>query len=169
MRGPVGAYPGSFDPLTVAHLAITEAAYRNRGLVRLDLIVSRVALAKEELGLAPIERRIEVLERAAANRPWLEVVVSDHQLIADLADGYDLVVMGADKWAEVHDPEFYDGSTEARDRALARLPTVAIAPRPPHAVPAEHRLDVDDSMADVSASAVRAGRLEWLAPEASSE
>ena len=164
--GPVGAYPGSFNPLTVAHLAIAEAAHRSHRLHRLDLVVSRVALAKEDHRMPPIDQRIEVLERAAAGRSWLAVVVTDHQLVADLAQGYDVVVMGADKWAQVHDPGFYGGSTEARDRALARLPTLAIAPRPPHEVPAEHRLDVDDHYGDVSASAVRAGRIEWLAPEA---
>ena len=56
--------------------------------------------------------------------------MTDAQLITDIAAGYDVVVMGADKWAQVRDPAWYDGSTAARDAALARLARVLVAPRP---------------------------------------
>ena len=71
----------------------------------LDFAISRVALGKEDR--ADVERRQRALERIAAERPELGVVVTDAQLIADVAAGYDVVVMGADKWAQVNDPAWY--------------------------------------------------------------
>ncbi len=50
-----GAYPGSFNPPTVAHLAIADAARRRLGLDRVDLIISRDALGKHPDGLVPVE------------------------------------------------------------------------------------------------------------------
>ena len=88
-------FPGSFNPPTLAHLAI------------------------------------EVLRASCAAIDGLGVVVSRLQLIADLADGYDVVIIGADKWHQIHDVQFYGGSLAHRDSAIARLPAVAIAPRPP--------------------------------------
>lgn len=159
-----GAYPGSFNPLTVAHLAIADAARAQHHLTRLDLVLSRVVLAKEDHPeLAAVDVRVAAIEAATADRPWLCVVVTDAQLIVDIAEGYDLVVMGADKWAQVHDPAFYGGDPTARDRAVARLPAVAVAPRPPHPLPADRALDVPDWVGEVSATAVRAGRYDWRA------
>ena len=63
---------------------------------------------------------MNVLERVAASRPWLGVAVTDKRLIADVAAGYDAVIMGTDKWIQVCDPAWYGGSLEARDEALAR-------------------------------------------------
>jgi hypothetical protein len=166
MRSTVrrGAFPGSFNPLTLGHLAVAEAAHRQCGLDVVDLIVSRVALAKEGVERPRLEDRISVLQDAAGSRPWLGIVVTDDQLIADVAAGYDVVVMGADKWAQVVDPAFYGGSTEARDEAVARLPAVAVAPRPPFGVPdGAVALDV---IHDASSSAVRDGRRDWMAEEA---
>src|SRR4051812_26092062 len=133
MAGPIrrGAFPGSFNPLTLGHLAVAEVARTQCNLGEVDLIVSRVALAKEPVERPRLEDRVAVLRAAAASRPWLGVRVTDDQLIADIAAGYDVVIMGADKWAQVDDPAFYGGSTDARDAAVARLPVVAVAPRPP--------------------------------------
>lgn len=161
-----GCYPGSFNPLTVAHLAVAEAAVEAHGLDRVDLVVSRVALVKGAVERPRLEDRVHVLEQAAATRPWLGVAVRDEQLIVDLARGYDVVVMGADKWAQVNDPAFYGRSDEARDAAVAALPRVAVVDRPPLLAPPELRLDVHEDHHPVSSSDVRAGRHEWMAREA---
>ena len=158
------AFPGSFNPLTVGHLAVAEAARAQCALDMVDLIVSRVALAKEDVQRPRIDDRVAVLRAAAASRPWLGVVVTDHQLIAEVAEGYDVVVMGADKWAQILDPAFYSGSIEARDTAVARLPTVVIAPRPPFDVPGG--AVVLNVSHEASSTAVRDGRTDWMAPEA---
>ena len=160
-----GVFPGSFNPLTLGHLAVAEAAQAQCRLDVVDLVVSRVALAKETVERPLVDDRVSVLHAAAASRRWLDVRVTYDQLIADIAAGYDVVIMGADKWAQVADPAFYGGSTEARDAALARLPVVALAPRPPFDVP--DGVVVLDVGHDASSTAARQGQIHWMAPEAS--
>ncbi len=176
--GAVGCYPGTFDPPTVAHLAVAEAAVAHAGLVRLDLVVSRVPLGKDTADGATLARRVEVLRAVAATRPWLGVVVTDACLIADIARAYDAVVMGADKWRQVCDPSWYD-SVAACDAAVATLPRVLVAAR------GDDRLDergdgcspddrfeclaVDEVHLPVSSTAVRVGLPgagAWVVPEA---
>ena len=161
MRG-VGVYPGSFDPPTRAHLEIALAARTAHDLVRVDLAVSVLALGKESVVRPRFEDRLEVIRASIAGVDGLGLVVTEARLIVDIADGYDTVVMGADKWAQVNDPAWYDGDPAARDAAVARLPRLAVAPRPPHAVPDEHRLPVPDDLLEISSSAARAGRTDWM-------
>ena len=164
----VGVYPGSFSPLTIAHLAVADAARRHLNLDRLDLAISRDALGKPELAMsnapgAAIEERLALVRRAIGDRRWLDVVVVEARLIVDIAQGYDVVVMGADKWAQVNDPSWYGDDTAARDAALEQLPAVAVAPRAGVRVPESIALPVPAHIDEVSSSAVRAGRTEWAA------
>jgi hypothetical protein len=167
----VAAYPGTFDPPTVAHLAIAEAALHQGGLDAVELVVSL-----EPLGKAPavptLADRLAVLSDVCASRPWLSVAVSDARLIVDVCAGYDCVVMGADKWLQVVDPAWYDGSVTARDAAVASLPPVLLAVRDgsdlgsplPDGV---SLLSVPSTHGPVSSSLVRAGgRGQWMLPEA---
>jgi len=159
----IGVYPGTFDPLTVAHLAVADAAVAHLDLVRLDLAISVEALGKEHLDATSVERRVDEVLSAIGDRPRLAVVVVEARLIADVAEGYDAVVMGADKWAQVVDPSWYHDDPLARDRAVARLPRVAVAPRIGHVVPAGLLLPVPERFGHISATEVRAGRTEWAA------
>jgi Cytidylyltransferase-like len=164
-----GCYPGSFNPPTVAHLAVAEAAARHAGLDRVDLVLSQVPLGKETLVVPTVDERRAVLEAVAATRPWLGVAVTAERLIADVAAGYDVVVMGADKWAQVLDAAWYGGSHAARDAAVARLPRVLVAPRSGARPAGVELLAVAEDLGGVSASAVRAGHAHargWLLPEA---
>ena len=162
----VGVYPGSFDPLTTAHLAIADAAIERFGLDQLDLTLSRVALAKDAAAQSSVDERVAAIERAARHRP-LRARVTDAQLLADIAAGYDVCVLGADKWHQLHDPAFYGGSDADRDDALVRLPLLAVAPRHGSPVPPTGAgvilLEIDPALQEVSSSAVRAGRDEWRA------
>ena len=164
---PAGVYPGSFDPLTTAHLAIADAAMARFELDRLDLVLSRVALAKEGQAQSPLAQRLAAIERAAVRRPQLRGRITDEQLLADIAAGYDVCVLGADKWHQLHDPGFYGGSEALRDAALGRLPLLAVAPRhgvvDPPTGDGVVILDLDPALRDVSSTAVRAGRDEWRA------
>jgi nicotinate-nucleotide adenylyltransferase len=165
----IGCYPGTFNPPTVAHLAVAEAAVRQAGLDRLDLVLSRVALGKEALAHPTVDERRAVLAEVAATRPWLGVAVTEARLIADVAAGYDVVVMGADKWAQVLDPAWYGGSAAARDAALARLPRALVAPRAGVFPEGAELLMLADDLHAVSASDVRAGQsgaAAWILPEA---
>lgn len=157
-----GAYPGTFDPPTVAHLAIAEAARRQCQLDRVDLIVNRDPLGKA-LDPEALERRQALLEVVAAPRPWLGVVVTEHRHLADIAAGYDVLVLGADKWSQVLDVGFYDSPVH-RDEAVARLPHVACAPRGDLPLPRSCTV-LDVVMPDVSSTAARAGRHDLLPPE----
>jgi hypothetical protein len=159
----IAAYPGTFNPPTIAHLAIAEAAREACGLDRLDLVLSRDPLGKP--GVRPtVDERAAVLAAIAASRPWLGVLVTDHRLLVDIGAGYDVLVLGADKWAQVLDPAFYD-SLAHRDEALARLPHLAVARRGALAVPDGCTvLDVDAH--HVSSTAVRAGDIDLMVQEA---
>ena len=153
----VGCFPGTFDPLTVAHVAVAEAARRAAGLDRVDLVLSEVTLGKEHLGDGDAHRRAEAARAVVADRRWLAVVVSPHRLVADLAQGYDAVVMGADKWRQVIDPAWYGDDPAARDAAVARLPRVLVAPRADDRPEGVELLDVHPDHLHVRASAIRDG------------
>ncbi|WP_421121113.1 hypothetical protein ACE2AJ_07555 [Aquihabitans daechungensis] len=164
----IGCYPGSFNPPTVAHLAVAEAAVAAAGLDRLDLVISRVALGKEDLPASTLAERVAVLEAVAATRPWLGVVVTDAGLVTDIARRYDAVVMGADKWRQVNDPAWYPDE-DARDAAVAALPLVLVAPRGDDRPDGVQLLDVDAAHLGVNATAIRAGEphaAAWVLPEA---
>lgn len=166
----VGVYPGSFNPATVAHLAVAAAALEQCDLAVVELVISIDPLGKDAAGQLALEHRLDALRTAAAARPWLAVRTTTHRLLVDIAADADVLVVGADKWAQLVDPSWY-GSAARRDAALARLPLVAVAPRPPHPLPAAvaervQVLDVDPAHHHISASAVREGRVDWVLPEA---
>lgn len=166
----VGAYPGTFDPPTVAHLAVAEAALDQGGLDAVELVVSRLPLGKAPL-VPSLEDRLLVLARVAASRPWLSVAVTENRLIADVVAGYEAVVMGTDKWTQVMDPAWYGDSVSDRDAAVASLPRLLLAVRGGDPVPAglpagSVVLSLDGDHGPVSSTSVRAGRREWMAPEA---
>lgn len=59
----IGCYPGSFDPLTIGHLAVAEAALVHCALDRLDLVLSEDPLGKP--AAEPGRRRSRPGSRAA--------------------------------------------------------------------------------------------------------
>lgn len=152
----VGIYPGSFNPPTIAHLAVSEAARAQRGLDRVVWSVSTKALAKEAVERPLLDHRIQVLHDVAKTHDWLDIQVTQRQLLADIADGFHTVIMGADKWEQIQDVRWY-GSETAKTSAFERLPSIAVAPRPPTSVPEELLLSLDDAHGDVSSSAARSG------------
>lgn len=158
----IGVYPGSFNPPTRAHLEIALAAVSQHCLKRLDFALSLRPLGKAGVDVPSFAHRLEVVEQSLWDHESLAVVVTEEQLIADIADGYDVVVMGADKWRQVNDPRWYNDDTQARDRAVSRLPTVALAPRPPHVIPPELQLPVPDDLLEISSTAARAGHTDQM-------
>jgi hypothetical protein len=154
----VAAYPGTFDPPTIAHLAVAEAAWRACGVDRVELVLSVDPIGKA--GATPLEERVARLEAVLAGHDWLGVTVSEHRLIADVAAGYDVVVMGADKWAQVLDPSYHPSEEHWR-ASLARLPRVAVARRGGQPI-AGDVLVLDVDLGEVSSTAVREGRSEWF-------
>lgn len=161
-----GVFPGSFNPPTAAHVAISEAVCEQHALDVLVWSVSRVALAKENVQRPRLDDRIAVLAEVAAGLDWLEIAVTDVQLLSEIATGFEVIVMGADKWQQIHDPVFYGNDPARRDASLAALPTVAIAARPPHDCPAELVLDLPDWVGTVSSTLARTTDPALMAPEA---
>ena len=136
------------------------------------MVVSRQPLGKTP-AVPTFEDRLSVLAAVASSRPWLSVAVTEARLIAEVAAGYDAVIMGMDKWLQVIDPEWYGGSEPERDAAVAGLPAVLLAARPgaetATAPPSNVLLlDVHPSHGPVSSTLVRAGRTEWMVEEAAS-
>jgi predicted RNA-binding protein with PIN domain len=160
-----GVYPGSFDPPTIAHAAIAAAAVHAAQLDRLDLAISEIALGKDAARQRPLAERLAAIERLTVTRPWLHVVVTDAQLIADIAAGYDAVVMGADKWEQVRDPAWYGDDPAARDAALSRLPRVLVAPRAGFTIVGAEALELPPELGAVSSTAARAGSHHLIVPE----
>lgn len=163
----IGVYPGTFNPPTVAHLAVAQAAVERAGLDRLDLAISRAPLGKEALVHPTADDRLALLRAVALTRPWLGVVVTDAQLIVDVARGYDVLVVGADKWAQIVDPGWYGGSEAARDAAVAQLPSrVLVVPRAGEHPSGVELLTIADDHAHVSSTRARAGEADLMLPEA---
>lgn len=166
--------------MTVAHLHVAEAALEQCGLAQVQLTISVVALGKDDDALTPVDERLERITALSAARPWLAGRRTDARLLADIAEGFDVLIVGADKWHQLLDPAWYD-SVEARNDALARLPLVAVAPRAGWKLPSDDLrsardpaaaappsvdvvvLDTDPTHHHVSASDVRAGRDDWRA------
>ena len=178
MGAVLAVYPGSFDPPTVAHVAIARAALAHVEEVR--LVLSEVALGKADrpADRVGVEVRRAVLEDLAAEVPGLDVAVTATALVADISAeaGADAVVVGADKWAQILDPSWYGGSLAARDAALRRLPKVLLASRPPHTESAPPpappptalglevvTLDLDPAHGSVSSTRARAGEHALMA------
>lgn len=158
-------FPGSFNPLTVAHLALVEQARHDHNLDSIELVLSEVALDKASPPGPPLEERVALIAEDIAQYEWLAVRTTHHQLIADIADGYDAVLMGADKWAQVNDVSYY-GSEAERDAALERLPQVIVADRSGFDVPGDVRMETDETLHDVSSTQARAGDRSIMAPHA---
>jgi len=167
-------YPGSFDPPTIAHVHLAETAIEQLGLDRVDFAISAHTLGKDDARLTPIEDRVAELSAISSDNPRIGVITTADSLLADIAEDYEVVILGADKWHQVLDPVWY-GDTESRNEALQRLPIVALAPRPPWPMPGEDAsadapagvevfvLDTDPAHHPVSATEVRGGREEWRA------
>ena len=159
-------------------MAIAEAAVVQCRLDRVEFVLSIDALGKPDHVLIDIEQRRSVLDAMSERFKWMSVRITELRFIVDIAGGGDVIIMGADKWAQVIDPVWYDGSDDERDRIIACLPHVAYAPRRQVEVPTEHQaflaavprgstiLDVGDEHLRTSATQARAGRHDLMTPEA---
>jgi cytidyltransferase-like protein len=174
----VALLPGSFDPPTVGHVALAEAAARAVDLV---LLVYATAPLPKAPGAPPAlldePSRIEALARLARARPGLGAAVASHGLLVDQVEAVGdalpgsriVLVVGSDKLLQVLEPVWY----EDRDAALRRLFDRAVvryavrgrddeAVRRALADPANApwagsigRLDLSGGVAEVSSSLVR--------------
>lgn len=156
-RAPrTAVYPGTFDPPTVAHLTIVEAVLATCAPARLDLVLSRRPILKEHVERPRLDHRVEVVAASVAHLDAVSVILTEHRLIADIAAGYDLVVMGADKWHQVNDVAFYDDAGH-RDRCLAALPEIVVVGRGDDPLPDHGAQHLHVDMHTVSSTRARRG------------
>lgn len=148
---------------------MAEAVMQHLALERLDLTVSRAPLAKEDVSHPRFDHQVDVLRQSVVDRPGLEAVVTEKRLLADIGDGYDVMILGADKWHQIQELHWY-GTIADRDQALSRLPRLLVFPRagsppvPQHVSMAPELLPV--GIADVSSTRARAGELDLMTPAA---
>jgi len=79
----LGILPGTFNPITVAHLALGRAA-----LSRVDEVVfalPRILPHKEYTG-ASFEERVEMLRAALADEPAFSIAATDRGLFVEIAE-----------------------------------------------------------------------------------
>jgi cytidyltransferase-like protein len=122
----VAVLSGSFDPLTMGHAVLAEAALGQADLVL--LVYSVRTLPKEGELAGPLlteDERLAVLEAFCESRPGIEPALCSHGLLAEQVEAAaarfpasDLVlIMGSDKVRQLLDPKWY----EDRDLALRQL------------------------------------------------
>ena len=133
----VGVLAGSFNPLTLAHLALAVAARAHAGLDRIVWTMAAVTVDKERVERAAVADRLAQLEALAASCPGAAVARTNHGLYVDQARAFRALispgarlsfVVGFDKIAQIFDPRYYAD----RDAALAELfalTDVLVAPR----------------------------------------
>jgi len=78
----LGILPGSFNPLTVAHLALAEAALRN--VDEVVFVLPQVFPHKPYSG-ASFDQRLSMLQSAVSHNPRLSVAASQGGLFVDIA------------------------------------------------------------------------------------
>ena len=71
-------YPGSFDPVTLGHMDVIRRAARI-----FDRVVVGVLHNPDKKGCFPVEKRVEMLKKACAELPGVQVI-SYAGLLADL-------------------------------------------------------------------------------------
>lgn len=137
-RAPrIGVISGSFNPLTLAHIALAESARRSAGL---DLVVWAIAartVDKEGVVRATIADRLAQLSAYAQWAPADAVVLLNRGLYVEQADalrslrggGVHLaIVVGFDKIVQIFDPHYYTDRDAALDKLFARA-RLLVAPR----------------------------------------
>jgi nicotinamide-nucleotide adenylyltransferase len=122
----VAMLAGSFDPMTIAHAALADAAAERAEVVL--LVHSVRTLPKEGVTSPPLlsePDRLRSLEAFGRGRPRIVPALASHGLLVEQAEAARsrfprselFLVMGSDKALQLLDPKWY----EDRDRSLARL------------------------------------------------
>lgn len=171
--------PGSFNPLTDAHVALAEIARTSGRVDAVAYLLASRTVDKERVEGASLADRLICLGEQARTRPREGVLLVNRGLYVDLADLIRRAmpeveqlwfVVGYDKIVQIFDPRYYADRNEALDRlfALASLLVAARAPagsrdldeflaRPENRGYAEHvaRLDLPEHYQALSSTRAR--------------
>lgn len=133
----VGLFAGTFNPLTLAHIALVESAMVSAGIDRMLWILAVASIDKETVARATLVDRLVQLEAYVATVQQYGVLVVNRGLYVEqvtLAHGQlsgddELVVLvGYDKIVQIMDPRYYKDRTRALDE-LFQQARFLIAPR----------------------------------------
>ncbi|MGH7858236.1 MAG: hypothetical protein ACREQY_13005, partial [Candidatus Binatia bacterium] len=131
----VAVFPGAFNPPTLAHVALADAA-RDLPFDAIFFSVGRVTLDKDDSGLLR-EDRLWLLCRLATRDSRFGVVVQNRGLYSEMSESMrrllpeleDLAfIIGTDKVPQLFEPKYYD-DTDARLDSLFRKARFLVAPR----------------------------------------
>ena len=133
----VGIFAGSFNPLTLAHVALAEAARRQ---ARLDTIVWAAAVVtvdKERVERAALADRLTQVRAYLRGTHRDALAVFNRGLYVDQAralrpllvpDAELVMLVGYDKIVQIFDARYYDDRDAALDALFAEA-QIAVAPR----------------------------------------
>lgn len=79
----LGVLGGAYNPITLAHLAIADAAVHSVGLHEVLFCLPQVPPHKSLFG-ASLEQRLAMMQLALADRPYAAVGLSSHGLFLDM-------------------------------------------------------------------------------------
>ncbi len=132
--GRVGVLPGSFNPLTAAHLELARAARRRFELDTVVFSISSVIVDKERVEGLCREDRLLLLSLVAQDDPGTAVAVVNRGLYSGQApafracfgDDADLwFIVGMDKVLQIFDPRYYEDRDAALDKLFAHVRLIA--------------------------------------------
>jgi nicotinic acid mononucleotide adenylyltransferase len=133
----VGLFAGTFNPLTLAHIALVESAMLSGGIDRMLWILAVASIDKETVARATLVDRLVQLEAYVATVQQYGVLVVNRGLYveqvnlayAQLSGDDELVVLvGYDKILQILDPRYYKDRTGALDELFQRA-RFLVAPR----------------------------------------
>jgi nicotinate-nucleotide adenylyltransferase len=179
----IGVLGGTFDPIHVAHLLLAEQAREQLVLDKVLLVPAGDPWRKADRDISPAMQRLEMVRRAAAGNPYLEVddrelrregptytVDTLRELRGEMEADDDLfLILGEDALIDL--PNWRDPA------ALAEYASIAVAPREGFAEPTTLPFDptlvqrIDMPFVDISATDLRrrarlGQSLRYMVPDA---
>jgi len=129
--------PGSFNPLTDAHVAMADAALSSGRIDALDYLIATRTTDKERVERASLADRLICLDEYVQGKPSEGVVLVNRGLYVHQAEiAWAAMpslqelwfVVGFDKIVQIFDPRYYSDRDAALDRLFA-LASFLVAPR----------------------------------------
>jgi nicotinic acid mononucleotide adenylyltransferase len=133
----VGLFAGTFNPLTLAHIALVESAMESADINRMLWVLAVASIDKEKVARATLVDRLVQLEAYVTTVARHGVLVVNRGLYveqvnlahAQLSRDDELVVLvGYDKIVQILDPRYYSDRTRALDELFQRS-RFLVAPR----------------------------------------
>lgn len=164
--GRLGVFPGAFNPVTRAHLALARAAREQHALDQVVFSVPRVLPHKAFEG-ASLEERVALLETALAGDPALAIATSEGGLVVEIVrpfqtacgDGVEIYVLcGRDAAERFADWDY--GDLPAFSEQLKQFQVLVASRESAYSIPPEyagriHPVRMPPGYDEHSSSAVR--------------